>query len=71
VDLISTENEEKSCVFEWWNRTMKDRMCKCFTANITRRYVDVLNDMVYQYNNTKHSAVKMTPVNASDPENLY
>jgi hypothetical protein len=42
-----------------------------FTANNTRRYVDVLNDMVSQYNNTKHSAIKMTPVNASNPENLY
>jgi hypothetical protein len=25
---------------------MKDRMFKYFTANNTRRYVDVLNDMV-------------------------
>jgi hypothetical protein len=71
VDLISTENEEKSCIVERWNRTMKDRMFKYFTANNTRRYVDVLDDMVTQYNNTKHSAIKMTPVQASNPENLY
>jgi hypothetical protein len=71
VDLISTENEEKSSVFERWNRTMKDRMFKYFTANNTREYVDVLNNMVLQYSHTKHSAVKMTPVQASNPENLY
>jgi hypothetical protein len=71
VDLISSENEEKSSVVERWNLTMKNRMFKYFTANNTRRYVDVLNDMVSQYNNTKHSAIKMTPVNASNPENLY
>jgi hypothetical protein len=35
VELISTENEEKSCVVERWNRTMKDRMFKYFTANNT------------------------------------
>jgi hypothetical protein len=62
VDLISSENEEKSSVVERWNLTMKNRMFKYFTANNTRRYVDVLNDMVSQYNNTKHSAIKMTPV---------
>jgi hypothetical protein len=71
VELISTENEEKSCVVERWNRTMKDRMFKYFTANNTLRYVDVLDDMVTQYNNTKHSSIKMTPVQASNPENLY
>jgi transposase InsO family protein len=71
VELISTENEEKSCVVERWNRTEKDRMFKYFTANNTLRYVDVLDDMVTQYNNTKHSSIKMTPVQASTPENLY
>jgi hypothetical protein len=71
VDLISSQNEEKSSVVERWNSTMKNRMFKYFTANNTRRYVDVLNDMVSQYNNTKHSAIKMTPVNVSNPENLY
>jgi hypothetical protein len=71
VDLISSENEEKSSVVERWNLTMKNRMFKYFTANNTRRYVDVLNDMVSHYNNTEHSAIKMTPVNASNPENLY
>jgi uncharacterized protein YybS (DUF2232 family) len=50
---------------------MKDRMFKYFTANNTLRYVDVLDDMVTQYNNTKHSSIKMTPVQASNPENHY
>jgi hypothetical protein len=46
VDLVSSRNEEKSFVVERWNLTMKNRMFKFFTANNTRRYVDVLNDMV-------------------------
>jgi len=33
VELYSTENEEKSSVAEHWNRTMKERMYKYFTAN--------------------------------------
>jgi hypothetical protein len=71
VDLISSENEQKSSVVERWNLSMKQRMLKYFTANNTRRYFDVLSDMVSQYSNTKHSAIKMTPVQASNPENLY
>ncbi len=65
IELYSTENEEKSCVIERWNRTMKEKMFKYFSANSTRRYIDVLNDMVSLYNNTKHSSIKMTPVKAS------
>jgi hypothetical protein len=46
-------------------------MFKYFTAINTRRYFDVLNDVVSHYNNTKHSAIKMTHVQASNPDNLY
>ncbi|XP_065665403.1 uncharacterized protein LOC136086838 [Hydra vulgaris] len=66
VELYSTENEEKSCVVERWNRTLKDKMFKYFSANSTRKYNGVLDEMVNKYNNTKHSSIKMTPVEASD-----
>lgn len=69
VELYSTENEEKSCVIERWNRTMKERMYKYFTAHNTRRYVDVLDELVSHYNNTVHSSTKMTPVLASNKQN--
>ena len=69
VELYSTENEEKSCVVERWNRTMKEKMFKYFTANSTRRYLDILDDMVDRYNNNRHSTIKMTPTMASDPKN--
>ena len=69
VELYSTENEEKSCVVERWNRTMKEKMFKYFSANSTMRYIDVLADMVVKYNNTKHSSIKMTPIAASDKKN--
>ena len=65
VELYSTENEEKSCVVERWNRTMKEKMYKYFSANSTRRYVDVLEEMVSIYNNVRHSSIKMTPAKAS------
>ena len=32
VELYSRENEEKSCVMERWNGTMKKKMIKYFSA---------------------------------------
>jgi len=69
VELYSTENAEKSSVVERWNRTMKEKMFKSFTANNTNKYIDVLDDFVERYNNTRHSSIKMTPVEASKKTN--
>ena len=48
-----------------FNRTIKEKMFKYFYANNTRKYIDVLHLLVEQYNNTIHSSIKMTPVEAS------
>ena len=69
IELYSTENEEKSSVVERWNRTMKEKMWKYFSANSTRVYIDVLQKLVDQYNNTRHSSIKMTPIEASKKKN--
>ena len=69
IELYSTENEEKSSVVERWIRTMKEKMWKYFTANSTNVYLNQLSDLVKEYNNTRHSSIKMTPTNASKKEN--
>jgi hypothetical protein len=69
IEIYSTENEEKSCIVERWNGTMKQKMFKYFTANDTNKYYNVLDELVNVYNNTKHSSIKMTPVEASNKEN--
>ena len=69
IELYSTEKEEKSSVVERWIRTMKEKMWKCFTANSTNVYMNVLSDLFKEYNNTRHSSIKMTPVKASKKEN--
>jgi len=69
VTLYSTENEEKSSVVERWNRTMKEKMFKYFSANSTRKYIDILDKLVDQYNNTIHSSIGMTPKEASKKRN--
>ena len=69
IELYSTENEEKSSVVERWIKTMKEKMWKYFTANSTNVYINVLPDLVKEYNNTRHSSIKMMPVKASKKEN--
>ena len=69
IELYSTENEEKSSVVERWIRTMKEKMWKYFTDHNTNVYIDILPDLVKDYNNTKHSSIKMTPVEASKKKN--
>ena len=69
VELYSTENKKKSSVVESWIRMMKERMWKYFTDNNTNHYVNILLDLVKGYNNTRHSSIKMTPVEASKKKN--
>ena len=63
--MYSRENEQKSCVIERFNRTIKEKMFKYFFANNTRKYVHVPGLLVDQYNNTIHSSIIMAPVEAS------
>ena len=69
IKLYSTENEEKSGIAERWIRTMKEKMFKYFTDNNTYNYIDVLPELVEDYNNTVHSSTKLTPIDASKEEN--
>ena len=48
---------------------MKEKMWKYFSANSTNVYINALPDLVREYNNTRHSSIKMTPTNASKKEN--
>ena len=64
ITLYSTENEEKCSVVERWNRTIKTKLWKYFTANHTHKYIDVLDALIKKYNNTVNRAIGMTPTEA-------
>ena len=69
IKIYSTENEEKSSVVEIWNRTIKSKMWKQFTIEGNTQYLDMLPKILKQYNNTKHSSIRMTPTEASKKSN--
>jgi hypothetical protein len=76
VHWFTTENETKAQIVERFNRTLKEKMYRYFTANKTKRWINVLNDLVSNYNNSYHRSIKMTPAEAvNNPDtawrNLY
>ncbi|KAJ8019141.1 Endogenous retrovirus group K member 11 Pol protein [Holothuria leucospilota] len=63
IRFFTTNNETKASVVERFNRTLKTKMWRYFTANGTRRYVDVLQKFIDGYNRSKHSSIAMAPKN--------
>ena len=59
IIMYSTYNEGKSVVAERFIRTLKNKLYKHMTATGKNVYYDVLNDIVNEYNNTKHNTIKM------------
>jgi hypothetical protein len=64
-----TYGEHGSVMVERFNRTIKTRLWKVFTEKHSYRWLDVLPVLLKQYNESKHSSIKMTPTEASDPAN--
>ena len=48
-----------------FNRTLKTRMWKYFTAKNTRVYIDILQDIVHGYNNSFHRSIGRAPASVS------
>ncbi len=46
-------------------RTLKTKMWRFFTAKKTRRYIDMLDDLAYSYNHSKHRSIKEKPANVT------
>jgi len=69
IKFYTSENEDiKAAVAERFNRTLKEKMYRYFTAKHTRRYIDVLQQLIHAYNNTRHSSIRMAPVDVT-PDN--
>jgi len=62
IRFYTSENEDiKASIVERFNRTIKSKMWRYFTYKNTRRYLDVLDDLVHSYNNTYHRSIGMKP----------
>ena len=66
IEMYSIHNEEKSVVTERFIRTLKTKIYKYMTSISKNVYIDKLNDIVNEYNNSYHKTIKMKPVGVKD-----
>ena len=66
IVMYSTQNEGKSVVVERFIRTLKSKIHKYMTSISKNLYIDKLDDIVDEYNNTYHITIKMKPADVKD-----
>ena len=71
IIMYSTYNEGKSVVAERFIRTLKNKLYKHMTATGKNISYDVLDDIVNEYNNTKHNTIKIKPIDVGDNKRVY
>ena len=67
--MYSIHNEGKSVVAERFIRTLKTKIYKYMTSISKNVYIDKLDDIVNEYNNTYHRASRIKPV--SKDKNIF
>ena len=69
TEMYSTHNEGKSVADERFIRTLKTKVYKYMTSISKNVYIDKLDDIVNECNNTYHRTIKMKPVDVKN--NIY
>ena len=66
IVMYSTHNEGKSVVAKRFIKTLKSKIYKYMTSISKNVYIDKLDDIVDEYNNTYHTTIKMKPIDVKD-----
>ena len=66
IEMYSIHNEGKSVITERFMRILMTKIYKYMTSMSKNVYIDKLDDIVDEYNNTYHRTIKMKPVNVKD-----
>ena len=66
IELYSIHNEGKSVIAERFIRSLKTKIYKYMTSVSKNVYIDKLDDIVGEYNNTYHRTIKMKPIDVKD-----
>ena len=64
--MYSAHNEGKSVVPERFIGTLKSKIYKHMTSISKNVYIDKLDNIVNEYNNAYHTAIKMKPIDVKD-----
>lgn len=61
INHYSTYSDKKASIIERFNRTLKTKMWRKFTERGNYQWLNILNDLVDQYNNTFHRTIGFKP----------
>jgi transposase InsO family protein len=57
IKYFHVYSDRKAAIVERFNRTLKTRMYKSFTARGGHRWIDILQDLIDGYNSSKHRSI--------------
>ena len=69
--MYSIHNEGKSVITERFMGILMTKIYKYMTSMSKNVYIDKLDDIVVEYNNTYHRTIKMKPVNVKNNVYIY
>lgn len=71
IFFFTTKSDVKASIVERFNRTLRMLIKRYLDSLNTLRYIDVLPDLVFNYNHTKHRSLGMSPFLAKkNPEQI-
>ena len=66
IEMYSIHNKRKPVVADRFIRTLETKIYKYMTSMSKNAYIDKLDDIVSEYNNTYHRTIKMKTVDVKD-----
>jgi len=71
IHKYSTFSILKACIVERFNRTLKEKMFREFTARGSHEWISILPKLLEEYNNSRHRTIEMSPMQANaNPESV-
>lgn len=65
INHYSTFTNKKASIVERLNRTLLSKLWQRFTLHGNQKWLNEIRSITREYNNTKHSTIKMKPVNVT------
>lgn len=72
INRYSTFSSKKAAIVERFNRTLKRKIYQQFSLRGNYKWIDIIDQLVEEYNTTRHRTIKMTPreVNSENEQQL-
>ena len=65
ITHYNTQSKLKASIVERFNRTLKERLFKEYVKQNTNVWIDLLDDVVRDYNDSKHRTIGMKPIDVN------